>query len=354
MEVLGLHRGEVVEVRSAAEILATLDERGCLDNLPFMPEMISRCGQLFTVDRRADKVCDTIETLRSRRINDAVLLEGERCDGSGHAGCQADCKFYWHEAWLRRAGSGPTTQADATAEARLEELTSASASYHDDDGAVRYRCQATEMVRASDDLSTFAPGPYLKEYRTHDVSLGTFVKVMARAAVVQPMHKLNLLPIIPVKGPSSKSPVTEPLDLQPGEWVRVKSRDEIATTLTDKGRNRGLWFDREMLPFCGGTYRCPQACDAHHRGALRQAPGAHPGLRDARGRRLLRRAQHLTMVLPSRDPVLLAGVLVGAGRRAGARLSDRQSPPTATAAWPARCSSSQVSPRNTRYCSARS
>ena len=25
-----------------------------------------------------------------------------------------------------------------------------------------------------------------------------------------------------------------------------------------KGRNRGLWFDREMLPFCGGTYRVRQ------------------------------------------------------------------------------------------------
>ena len=255
MEVLGLHRGEVVEVRSPAEILATLDDRGCLNNLPFMPEMISRCGRLFTVDRRADKVCDTIETLRSRRINDAVLLEGERCDGSGHAGCQADCKFYWHEAWLRRAGSGPTTQPDPDAEARLRELIFASASYHDEDGAIRYRCQATEMVRASDDLSTLAPGPYLNEYRTHDVSLGTFVKVMTRAAVVQPLHKLNLLPIVPVKGPSPKSPETEPLGLQPGEWVRVKSRDEIAKTLTDKGRNRGLWFDREMLPFCGGTYR---------------------------------------------------------------------------------------------------
>jgi hypothetical protein len=35
----------------------------------------------------------------------------------------------------------------------------------------------------------------------------------------------------------------------------VRSRDEIRATLTDKGKNRGLWFDREMLPFCGGTYR---------------------------------------------------------------------------------------------------
>src|SRR5215475_13657598 len=35
----GLRPGEMIEVRSLPEILATLDERGCLDGLPFMPEM---------------------------------------------------------------------------------------------------------------------------------------------------------------------------------------------------------------------------------------------------------------------------------------------------------------------------
>jgi hypothetical protein len=35
--VLGLGIGELVEVRSAQEILATLDENGELDGLPFMP-----------------------------------------------------------------------------------------------------------------------------------------------------------------------------------------------------------------------------------------------------------------------------------------------------------------------------
>jgi hypothetical protein len=258
METLGLRRGEAVEVRSAAEILATLDDHGRLNALPFMAEMVPFCSQLLTVDRRADKVCDTILTLRSRRINDAVLLDGLRCDGAGHGGCQADCRFYWHEAWLRRAGDGPATVDDKAATAALLDRVNRNSSITGDDGSVLYRCQATEMVNASDDLSTFAPGPYVNELTSGDVSLGTFVKVMSRAAVVQPLHKLKLLPVVPVKGPSSKSPDTETLDLQPGEWVRVKSRDEIAKTLTEKGRNRGLWFDREMLPFCGGTFRVKQ------------------------------------------------------------------------------------------------
>jgi hypothetical protein len=35
----------------------------------------------------------------------------------------------------------------------------------------------------------------------------------------------------------------------------VKSAVEIAATLNDQGRNRGLWFDREMLSFCEKVFR---------------------------------------------------------------------------------------------------
>ena len=59
-----LRVGDVVEVRSAAEILATLDERGELDGLPFMPEMLRFCGRRLTVHKVAHKLCDTIEPQR--------------------------------------------------------------------------------------------------------------------------------------------------------------------------------------------------------------------------------------------------------------------------------------------------
>jgi hypothetical protein len=38
--MLNLRVGELVEVRNAAEILATLDDKGELHALPFMPEML--------------------------------------------------------------------------------------------------------------------------------------------------------------------------------------------------------------------------------------------------------------------------------------------------------------------------
>jgi hypothetical protein len=78
---------------------------------------------------------------------------------------------------------------------------------------------------------------------------------MARAAVMQPLQKLGRLPWPVLAGPSSKTPSTEPLDLQPGELVRIKTAEQIQATLTNKGTNKGLWFDREMMALCGQEFR---------------------------------------------------------------------------------------------------
>jgi hypothetical protein len=88
-ETLNLKIGEVVETKSKAEILATLDGRGELDSLPFMPEMLQFCGQRVPVYRRAIKLCDTKDLTGMHRMEGTVHLEGLRCDGQAHGGCQA-------------------------------------------------------------------------------------------------------------------------------------------------------------------------------------------------------------------------------------------------------------------------
>ena len=103
-----LRPGDIVEVKPAADILATLDADGALDAMPFMPEMLQYVGRRFTVSRRVEKICDTIAATGSRRVHDAVYLEDLRCDGSGHGGCQAGCRIYWKEAWLRRVDGTAT------------------------------------------------------------------------------------------------------------------------------------------------------------------------------------------------------------------------------------------------------
>jgi hypothetical protein len=37
--------------------------------------------------------------------------------------------------------------------------------------------------------------------------------------------------------------------------VRVKSYETILDTIDESNRNRGLYFDAELVPYCGGTYR---------------------------------------------------------------------------------------------------
>lgn len=258
-----LHRGDLVEVKSPSEILATLDHRGALSDLPFMPEMAPLCGRRFTVDRRADKICDTIHYTGSRRLNDAVLLEDLRCDGSAHDGCQAECRFFWKEQWLRKVtpGMAPSAPAPAAALAGLIERTAAntrSLVQIGDKQEPRYSCQATELQRCTEHLKLWDPTTYLREYTSGNVTLGHFLKVTSRAVVQEPMRKLGLIPEVHLKGTARKGDRFEPLNLQPGELVRVRSEEEIAKTLTPDGRNKGLWFDREMMPYCGGTFRVRQ------------------------------------------------------------------------------------------------
>ena len=104
---LTLRAGDIVEVRSANEILSTLDVNGTLDALPFMPEMLQYCGKRFRVYKSAHKSCDTIKDwMTMRGMTNAVHLEGLRCDGEAHGGCQAGCLLFWKVAWLKLV-SGP-------------------------------------------------------------------------------------------------------------------------------------------------------------------------------------------------------------------------------------------------------
>src|SRR5260370_36850622 len=73
---LNLKAGEWGEIRSREEILATLDEHGCLENLPLMPEMLNYGGKHFRVYKRADKTCHYILGWSIRREANPAHLEG--------------------------------------------------------------------------------------------------------------------------------------------------------------------------------------------------------------------------------------------------------------------------------------
>jgi hypothetical protein len=45
------------------------------------------------------------------------------------------------------------------------------------------------------------------------------------------------------------------LDLQVGEWVRIKDYEQILATVDEDLTNRGMNFHPEMVPHCGKTTR---------------------------------------------------------------------------------------------------
>jgi hypothetical protein len=278
---LNLRAGDWAEVRSQEEILGTLDERGCLENLPFMPEMFQYCGQKLRVYKRADKTCEYTQQWSIRRMKDSVHLEGARCDGSGHSGCEASCLIFWKEAWLKRADSNVVSAGSlrptATPRPRTSGLCTvesilAASRMTNAEGETIYSCQATTVPNFTSYMSFWDPRQYIRDLRSGNLDSGLArntrgqrmldmilaVLRLVQASIIglynelQEKRKGTRYPFI--EGTAEKSPLML-LNLQPGELVQVRNKDEIMGTLDKGQKNRGLWFDSEMLPYCGGIYR---------------------------------------------------------------------------------------------------
>jgi len=282
--------GDWIEVRSKHEILQTLDKDGCLEGMPFMPEMFAWCGKRMQVFKSAHKTCDTVFPVRSRRLERSVHLT-TRCDGSAHGGCQAGCLLFWKEAWLRPAnGPGadnvaivapPVSRLSATApsaaapagctEADVLRATQIPAADGTDPTFV---CQATRLPYFTQDLNPFDPRQYLRDLLSGNVRpwpwLRGLIYITYRnminlgigwGALLRWIYDRfqALIGGIPYPRREGVIPLGEPtpsgeLGLQVGEWVRVKSYREILATVNEGNRNRGLFFDAEQVPYCGGIY----------------------------------------------------------------------------------------------------
>jgi hypothetical protein len=264
----GLRRDDVVTVGSLEEILATLDADGKYEGMPFMPEMAAFCGKAFPVSRLVEKTC--VEGVGMRTVRETVFLDSLRCDGSAHDGCQRGCMLFWKEAWLQGAGSirqgtdgteaaGGTGEdlGDAAERSRrpfppvrpIQNVSQLPTARGD-----RFCCQSTELAQAT---TEFPPGKwqcYLHDLRVGEITLRRFAYILWRSLTNRVWKLLRGRAYYELSGDQKKT-LTAELNLQPGEWVEVKSAAEIQATLDTKGRNRGLVFDPEMAICCGRRYR---------------------------------------------------------------------------------------------------
>ena len=274
--------GEWVEVRSKEEILATLDAHGRLDGLSFMPEMFGQCGKRLRVFRRAHKTCDPPNGLKGRRMTGAVHLEDVRCDGAAHGGCQAGCLIFWKDAWLKIVdapdrASDSAKSSPGPAVCREQDVWSgcyAAGSRPDVDDPA-YVCQSTQMQEATEPLQWWDIRQYIEDWTSGNVAPSQILAALVHSVLdagagagiglgsalrwiydtVQRAHGGTPYPARPGTIPPGVKTPSMRLDLQPGEFVKVRRYEEILATIDENSHNRGMVWDGEMVPYCGGTYQ---------------------------------------------------------------------------------------------------
>ena len=255
-----LRPGDLVEVKGPEEILQTLDADGTVGHLPFMPEMTEFCGRRFRVSRRVVKTCFTgssstmPSTMLAFKTNDVVTLDGVRCSGAAHDGCQKDCMIFWRDAWLRNVDvPGPERYVDSEGTARLRARLKTST------GPTTYFCQASELLKAARRLTRWERlRKCISEVRA------------GNCTAWQMAHRLSIWLFWRIRrvfwgeyarGPHAAKTPVESLSLVPGESVAVKPMESILDTLNEAGRNRGLYFSPDMRLLCGATTRVKARLD---------------------------------------------------------------------------------------------
>jgi hypothetical protein len=239
--------GDLVEVRSEAEILATLDEQGTLDKLPFMPEMLKFCGQRFRIARHALKTCVDDQDMRS--LDRTFLLEEVRCDGGNHNSCGRACLIFWKEAWLKPAGSVFQNVLPASKVSRSDLVSLALRNG-------QFFCQSSEILNASRPLPWYQVKQYLWEVKYNRISARNFLRSLSIAVYNKLAHHGRFRSWGMITGEANgHTPSPSPLNLKPGDLVRVKSLIDIRSTLDSEGKNRSLLFAPAMKEFCGQVMR---------------------------------------------------------------------------------------------------
>jgi hypothetical protein len=252
--------GDLVVVKSLAEIQATLDGESSLEGLPFMPEMQAYCGRTLRVHRRVDKIWDMRHKTGLRRLSRAVSLTEVRCDGAHHGGCQAGCQIIWKDAWLRRLSSGASGEAlVASGPTAADRGAPESASQSPPDA---YICQMTRLWEASRPMSRRDFRQDLRPLLSGSVAFRVYVLVLLTRlfGTVQAKRGGLAFPYMPEFPPGGAVGQDADDQLAEGQTVVVRDRAHIARTLVNS-KTKGLWYDREMIRYCGNVCVVQQRVD---------------------------------------------------------------------------------------------
>jgi hypothetical protein len=263
-----LRSGDLVRIKNISEIQKSLDAKGALDNLVFMPEMATLCGRTVRVSRRATHVVtDGAPVGQESRVrmfhnDNVVVLENVRCSGLAHDGCKRGCLIFWKEAWLDKIESLENGSGGSDSTATLHTPTTKDAGC--------YYCQSSEMLRATRHMT--GSERLLTPFRAVLAGNYSILRMLRMVAVWTYWKSYRKIFGEWPAGNQTETPA-EVLNLQPGEWVQVKSLPEIIQTLDKDAKNRGLHFSADMPPYCGKRFRVASRADkliAEGSGKMRQ------------------------------------------------------------------------------------
>jgi hypothetical protein len=107
---LKLQPGDLVQVKSQEEIIATLDANCRTRGLRFDVGMLRYCGRQFRVAIRAERLIDqrTGKMIYMADQSPCILLDGALCHGDFMQFCPRLEYVFWREAWLKKA---PVTES---------------------------------------------------------------------------------------------------------------------------------------------------------------------------------------------------------------------------------------------------
>ena len=98
-----IHPGDMVRVRSKAEIRRTLDRNGKIKGCSFLKNQYDFCDKEFRVFKRVEYFFDETRQ-RMLKSNNLFYLEDAYCDGRSAylKPCDRNCFHYWHKSWLEK------------------------------------------------------------------------------------------------------------------------------------------------------------------------------------------------------------------------------------------------------------
>jgi hypothetical protein len=233
--------GILVRIRDEEEILIKLDESGCLDGLPFMPEMRQYCGGVFKVLQCVNRIL--IEGHSVRGFRDVFILEDVRCNGTAHGGCQRLCHFFWKESWL----IFPTLENDPSFVASAPSVNQPGIFL---EGLTTLPCQgqASVLLRSTRRLDLLNLRQYIQDKQSGTRSFSGTCSMLLMMFLKRTFWGLRK---IYRRLFGKRQEVNDrPVLLHPGDLIEVRSKDEIRRTLDQNNKLSGLVFSDAMWRYC--------------------------------------------------------------------------------------------------------